>query len=175
MDLKKHLIGRNLKWNWDAICVYLIKHPHQIPELISFCQDEETIVQQNAGAVLGKLVDHDKKVLNPYQKEITQLLNIELHDAVYRAVMRVFQLIEIDEEVEGYLYDAVIRFLRNPEAPIAVKAFGMTAGRRICEKYPELAQELYPIIETLVDQKLSAGIVSRGKKVLRILSTLLDE
>jgi hypothetical protein len=173
MDLRKHLTGRNLKWNWEAICAYLIEHPSKIPDLIGYCLDEETIVQQNAGAVLGKIIDHDKKVLVPFQMELTEMLNKELHDAVHRAIMRIFQLIEISEEVEGYLYDAVIRFLNKADAPIAVKAFGMTAGRRICEKYPELAQELYPIVETLVEQKLSTGIVARGKSELKLLSALM--
>jgi hypothetical protein len=66
-----------------------------------------------------------------------------------------------------------IQYLKSPDESIAVKAFGMTSLRRICEKYPELASELIPYIEILVDQKASAGIVNRGEKELKKLRELL--
>ena len=60
-------------------------------------------------------------------------------------------------------------------APIAIKAFGITVARRICEKYPELANELIPYVEVLVDQKPSAGIVNRGEKELKKLAEILKK
>jgi hypothetical protein len=58
------------------------------------------------------------------------------------------------------------------QEPIAIKAFAMTVARRICEKYPELITELIPIIELLVEQKISAGLNSRGGKELQLLYKL---
>lgn len=175
MDLREHLRGRNLKWNWDEIAKYCAKNPNSIPLIIEYCRDKETIVQQNAGAVLGKLVDLDKKLLVPYLVDITALLDMDSHDAVKRAVMRVFQWADISEEVEGELFDYVIRSLQSKETPIAIKAFGITVARRICEKYPELANELIPYVEVLVDQKPSAGIVNRGEKELKLLHKINEQ
>jgi hypothetical protein len=172
MDLKEHLRGRNLKWNWDAIAKYCAKNSETIAHIIEYCEDEEMIVQQNAGAVLGKLIDLDKKLLNPYLIDIAALIDKDVHDAVKRAVMRVFQWADIAEDIEGELFDYVIRSLKSLETPIAIKAFGMTVARRICEKYPELANELIPYVEVLVDQKPSAGIVNRGEKELKKLHKL---
>jgi hypothetical protein len=175
MDLKPHLRGRNLKWNWDSITKHCVENPSSIEDVLAYCTDEETIIQQNAGAVLGKIIDLDKKILIQYEQRILDLLGTDPHDAVKRAAMRVFQFIEIDEEVEGQLFDTAMTYVNNPEEAIAVRAFGMTAARRVCEKYPELANELLPPIEVMVDQKLSSGIVNRGEKELKILRKLTSE
>ena len=59
-ELKENLKRRNLKWNWDAIAADCVAKPKQIPRLLSYCTDNEVIVQQNAGAVLGKIIDLDQ-------------------------------------------------------------------------------------------------------------------
>lgn len=172
MDLKKHLRGRNLKWNWDSIRDYVLTNPALVIDLIQYCKDEETIVQQNAGAVLGKIVDKDKVLLKPHQQTLIEVLKTNPHDAVKRAIMRIFQLMEISAEVEGEVFDLAVQYLQDAEEPIAVKAFSMSSARKICVKYPDLAPELTGIIEILVEAKSSTGIVSRGKKELQILASL---
>ncbi|MCB9224830.1 MAG: hypothetical protein R2780_14430 [Crocinitomicaceae bacterium] len=172
MDLKQHLRGRNLKWNWDEIAGYCIKHPETVREIVDHCSDEEVIIQQNAGAVLGKLIDLNKHIIDPYADELINLLKVDLHDAVKRAILRVFQEADIPEETEGDLFEFVINALRSAESSIAIKAFGMTAARRVCEKYPELSNELIPLIEILVEQRASTGLVNRGEKELKKLNKL---
>ena len=169
MDLKPHLRGRNLKWNWNSITDYCVKNPSEIEKILNFCRDEETIIQQNAGAVLGKIIDKDKKVLIKHEQEILDNLLLNPHVAVKRASMRVFQFIHLDEEIEGLLFDIAMNYVNDNEEPIAVRAFAMTVARRVCERYPELVHELIPPIEVMVDQKLSSGIVNRGKRELKLL------
>lgn len=173
MDLKQHLRGRNLKWNWDSISDYVVKHPNSIQQIIHYCVDDETIVCQNAGAVLGKIVDLDKKILIPYYDQMVANLRLNPHDAVKRASMRVWQFAEITEEFEGEIFDIAMSYVSDKNAAIAIRAFGITAARKICQKYPELAHELIPFVETMVDQKISAGIISRGKKELKLLRDLI--
>lgn len=174
MNLRQHLLDRNLKWNWDEIAKYCVKHPKTIIQVVNFTMDEEVHVQQNAGAVIGKIVDLDRKILTPYLVTMVSNLTRNPHDAVKRATLRVFQFSEIPEEVEGELFEYVIATLKSLEEPIATKAFGMTAARRICERYPELANELIPLIEIIVEEKLSAGLVNRGQKELKILRRLVS-
>ena len=173
MDLRKHLLDRNLKWNWDEIAKYCVAHPKSVQQIVDYCLDETIHVQQNAGAVIGKLIDHDKNILNPYLVQLVNHLNHNPHDAVKRAVMRVFQYAPIPEEVEGALFEYVLNALNSREAPIAIKAFGLTVARRICEKYPELANELIPMVEIILEEKPSAGMVSRAKKEMKKLAKLV--
>lgn len=174
MDLKQHLRGRNLKWNWDSISKYCVDHPKSIRQIVDYCVDHETIVCQNAGAVLGKIVDLDKKILSPYFHQMLDNLKSDPHDAVKRASMRVWQYAEIPEDHEGEIFDFAMKYVAAQTEAIAIRAFSITVARKICQRYPELAQELLPFIEVMVDQKLSSGIVSRGKKELEILRSLVD-
>lgn len=175
MDVQLALRGRNLNRNWKGIAQYYVQHSNQIGELIAFCEHDEVIIQQNAGAVLGKLIDHDKNILDIHVCQLVQLLQKEVHDAVKRAVLRVLQFAQLNEDCLGELFDFIIQALASQTDPIAIKAFGMTVGRRICECYPELANELMPQIEILVEQKVSAGIVNRGKKEMKKLAEILAD
>ena len=172
MDLRTHLLDRNLKWNWDEIATYCVKNPKEIKKIVGFCEDEEVHVQQNAGAVIGKLIDHDKKILEPHLESLVALLEKDVHDAVKRGIMRVFQWSVIPEEVEGELFEYVINALKSQETPIAIKAFGITAARRICEKYPELADELIPYLEIIIEERPSSGMVNRAQHEIKKLNKI---
>src|SRR5690606_9796978 len=113
MDLRKHLLDRNLKWNWDEIAAYCSKNLEAIRQIVNYCADNEVHVQQNDGAVLGKLIDLDKEILNPYLEQISELLQMDVHDAVKRAIMRVFQWSAIPEKIEGALFEFVINALKS--------------------------------------------------------------
>lgn len=172
MDLRKHLLDRNLKWNWDEIAAHCVKNPEDIRQIVDYCLDENVHIMQNAGAVVGKLVDHDKKILDPYLEELVHILTKSPHDAVQRAITRVFQFVDCPEEVEGEYFEWVINALKSLDAAIAIKAFGMTGARKICEKYPELANELIPIIEIIIEERPSTGLVNRAEKELKKLIKL---
>ena len=150
-----------------------MKNPKEIQQIVDHCQNNEIHIRQNSGAVLGKLIDHDKHLLDPYLIQIAELLKQTTHDAVQRAIMRVFQYSDIPEEVEGDLFEFVINALKSLEVAIAIKAFGMTVARRICEKYPELANEMIPLLEIIIAEKPSTGLVNRAGKELKKLNQLI--
>ena len=173
MDLKAQLEDRNLKWNWDKIADYLVLNPALLPDLLEFMFNGKPHQQKNAAAVFGKICDQDKSLINPFLIPLAQHLRTNPVDASKRSIIRLFQFCEIPEEVEGELFDQIIDYLKSSEEAIAIKAFGMTVARRICQKYPELTVELIPRIEVLVEEKVSAGIVNRGRKELKKLQKLL--
>ena len=172
MDLKAQLEDRNLKWNWDKIADYLVLNPSLIPDLLEFMFNGELHQRKNAAAVFGKICDRQKSLLDPYLIPLGQHLRTNPIDASKRSIIRLFQFCEIPEEIEGELFDQIIEYLKSSEEAIAIKAFGMTVARRICQKYSELAVELIPRIEILVEEKVSAGIVNRGRKELKLLQKL---
>lgn len=172
MDLRKHLLDRNLKWNWDEIAKYCLRNPKDVRQIVEYCRDENEHVTKNAGAVIGKLIDYDKSILDPYLEELVKILHENRHDAVKRGITRVFQYASCPEESEGDLFDWVISALQSMEEAVAVKAFGMTAARKICEKYPELAGEMIPLLEMIIYENPSAGLENRAKKELKKLLKL---
>ena len=174
-DLKERLRCDNLKWNWDSIAADCIASPKKITLLLGHCTDPDVAVQQNAGAVLGKIVNLDQEILVPHLPMMLTNLKTRPHDAVKRATMRVLQIIEIPEAVEGEVFDVAMRYVSDPGEPIAVRAFSMTVARRICERYPTLRHELLHVVRGfLFEQKVSTAIMTRAKKEIKLLEALSD-
>ena len=171
--LKESLRRRNLKWNWDSIAGECVANPVQISQLLEFCTDAEVVIQQNAGAVLGKIIDLDQEVLVSHLPRILGNLKADPHDAVKRATMRVLQTIEIPESVEGEVFDLAMRFLSDFQEAIAIRAFSMTTARRLCQRYPPLRSEVLPIVREMIEQKPSTGLLSRARKELKLLEAIV--
>ena len=86
--------------------------------------------------------------------------------------MRIFQFIELPEEHLSALFDLGLGYLKDMKEAIAIKAFSMTVLRKICATYPELVNEVEYQIQILVDEKISAGITSRGQHELKQLAKI---
>ena len=175
MNLKERLQGRNLKWNWDAIASDIIQHTKMIDELINFSFKGEKIEKQNAAAVIGKICDQDKKILDPYLEILFNHLETNPIDAVKRSTIRIFQFTNIPESIESELFDLSLAYVTSIDEPIAIKAFGITVARRICEKYPELSNELIPIVEIIKKEKISSGMTNRAKHELKKLRKIQNK
>ena len=70
------------------------------------------------------------------------------------------------------MFDCCLSYLTDVEETVAVKAFSMTVLYRICQKYPDLKQELIPVIEDNLAYSDKAGLQNRGKKILKKLYQL---
>ena len=174
MYLREHLQRDNLKWNWESIAADCIAEPELIPHLLAFCTDPETRVQQTAGASLGKIVDRDLDVLVPHLPQMLENLKPDPHDAVKRATVRVLQMVEIPEAIEGEVFDVAMRLVSDPGEPIAIRVFSMTTARRLCERYPSLRHELLPVVREIIETKPSPGTMVRAKRELEALEALED-
>ena len=161
-----------MKWKWDEMATYCTNHPEEIKAVVKLCLENNKDIQINASMILQRLIDKDKNILNPYLGLLITYLKKNVHDAVKRMVIRVFQTAEIPKNAEGELFEYSIKNLKSQEAPIAFKVFSMTVARRICEKYPELMAELIPYLEMIIEEKPSAGLVNRAKKELKQLQDL---
>lgn len=70
-------------------------------------------------------------------------------ESVKRNIVRLFEDIEITEEILDELADCCFQFVTNPKEAIAVRAFSMTVLGKICQKVPELKPELRLILEDI--------------------------
>jgi hypothetical protein len=95
-------------------------------------------------------------------------LDTPLHDAVIRNTFRTLQNLDVPEEIEGLAFEKAYDFLANPQNAIAIRVFAMSVCGNIARKYPELKEELIPLIEEQLPYG-SAGFINRGMKVLKAL------
>lgn len=174
MNIKEHLLKENSRKNWEAVREYIGNDPEKFKQLVDLFLNAEYRIVQRASQPIGMIAEKHPTLLTPYLPRFIEYLNSNPIDAVKRNVLRIlqFKFIPIPISAEAMLFDSCLKFLHDMQEPIAIKAFAMTVARRICEKYPELITELIPIIELLVEQKISAGLNSRGGKELQLLYKL---
>lgn len=173
MNIREHLLKENSRANWDKVISYVGNNPERYAELMAIFFCGELRLVQRSSQPVGVISEKHPELVEPYSKKFIEYLQNDPIDAVKRNVMRLFQYAPISEEIEGELFDIGMEYLRSQKEPIAVKAFSMTVLRRICEKYPELIDELIVQIEILVEEKVSKGVSNRGRHELVRLRTLL--
>jgi hypothetical protein len=132
-------------------------------------------ITQRAAYPLLFISDQKPQLFKPYLKEMTDFMTDDKHDAVIRNTLRLFQNIDLPEELEGILFDKCAHYLRSPKYPVAVRVFAMTILTNLAKKYPELSLEVLPLVEDVLQVSESPGMHSRGKKMLEILRRLRKE
>ncbi len=173
MNVRDQVMKENSRRNWLKSVDFIGTDKKRVKELMNLFFSKDIREMQVSSQVVSEMGDRHPNLIQPYLSKMILQLNTNPIDAFKRVTIRLCQFMDVPEELEGDLFEKGIHYLKSPEESIAVKAFSMTGLRRICEKYPELASELIPYIEILVDQKASAGIVNRGQKELKLLRKLL--
>ena len=174
MDIAQHLLIENSKQNWDEVVAYVGEDPERMAELAALFFSDQMRLVQRSSQPFGVVSEKHPALVKPYLIQLVAYLKANPIDAVKRNIMRIFQFCDIPEEIEGELFEWCLTYLKDLNEPIAVKAFSMTVARKICQKYHELVPELMLQIEILVEEKVSKGVVSRGKKELKELRKLLS-
>ena len=173
MNIRAQLLITHSKPNTNKIVEYIGSNKDCLAELMDCFFSNEYRVTQRAAMAVSAVFDKSPKFINPYlSKMILNLENKDLHVAIKRNTIRILQFIEIPEKLISSLFDCCISYLLNKDEPIAVKAFSMGIVYNICKIYPELKVEVIPILEDIVEYSDSAGILSRGTKILKKLSQL---
>ena len=175
MNIANHLLIENSSKIWKEVIDYVGDDTERFNELIQLFFNGDMRIVQRSSQPIGVISEKQPQLIRPYLTQLIDYLKSNPIDAVKRNTMRIFQFIEIPEENEGELFEIGMGYLKDMEEPIAVKAFSMTVLRKICEKYPELAQELVFQIEILVKERVSSGVTNRGGHELKKLKKILDK
>lgn len=173
MDLKAQLLIEHSKENSLIIRDYLIDHPQSLDDFMDIFFGDNYRLSQRAAMVVSALFNYDNNLMKPYTKRI--VLKLEEEDlivAVKRNVVRILQDIKVEDELLTILFDRCISFVSSPSEAIAVKAFSMKILVNICERYPDLKQEAYPVIQEEMHRNEAKGIQARGKAMLKLLDKI---
>ena len=168
MELRDNFVKWQGKENVPTMVDYFLQNTNKIPELIECCMDPSDGVDMRATWILNYLARKNQSLVQPYLPKLVKYMAGDVHTGVKRHVMRLFEDIDIPEELEGILYDHCIEFILNPKLPVAVPAFAMTVGIKICKKYPELSEEFLEVCRTLSVSD-SPAIKVRLRRVIKAL------
>lgn len=172
MKIKDVVLAKHSREQTEKIIKYVGNDPVKFKELVGLIFKDEEIISQRASWPLSDIARKHPQLLSPYLKRMLQTLEKPVHDAVKRNIVRALENYDIPEKYLGLAANNCFALLENPQTAVGIKAFSMTVLFNICKKEPELANELKLIIESQWEEA-SAGIKSRGRKILRGLEKLV--
>lgn len=130
-----------------------------------FLNDEYRVVQRAAWAI-GYCLEAHPSWAAEYLPALLANLKNPAHDAVKRNIVRALQQITIPDTLAGEAADILFQFVGDPKEPVAVRCFSMTALFNLCQDEPDLLAELRLILEDVLENEGTGGLLARGRKVL---------
>lgn len=168
MNIREALLKEHSKRNTMAIAGYIGNDAVKMRELMKVFEEKDHRLCQRAAWPLMYIAESHPALIYPHMEALTNLLDNPMHQAIKRNVMRVFQNLDIPEELMGKVADHGFRYLTDVNEKPAVKAFAMTVLYKIALKEPDLKHELKLLIEDMIPYGAPA-IKSRGTKILKAL------
>lgn len=124
------------------------------------------IFTQRSAWAVRYIGEKSPEIMLPWlPKLVSNLRQPNLHDAIKRNTLNVFEPLDFPAALDEDLADLCFGYLNDPKEPIAIRCASMTVLEKICKRIPELKSELRLILEEHLEHG-SAGFKSRAKRVL---------
>lgn len=169
MNIKAALEREHSKTLTLAIVDYVGSDESKFAELMECFLSKNKRLCQRSAWPLGMITDHKLWLLKPYYSELIQALKNPTHDAVLRNIFRAFAMNTIPEEIEGELYEEAWKHVSNPKCATAIRAHSVSVLEKVSYKYPELKEELIPMLREIADHG-TIGFKNRAKKIIAKLT-----
>jgi 8-oxo-dGTP diphosphatase len=168
------IIGRK-EAEWVANSAF--ENPFIFKKLIDYSFSDEGKLAFHSSWILAKVCDKEPAIIYPYLPEIVETLKNLNNESAERSLLRIISLSDINElnkKHHGLLTDHCFAALRSNLSAIAVKAYSMEILFKLSKIYPGLVHELSATINMLQGEG-SAGIIARGRMILRKLAEITSE
>ena len=158
--------------SWENISV-IIRHISEYPEhldlLVKIAFDDGPAENWRAAWMIDKIHDQYPELILPYIPAMTLFLLKTKNSGKKRHLLKLISLNTIQEENTALLLNYGIEVFTNAAEPIAVRVHAMQMLFNIAQKEPDFSGELIELIEHEIEYHGSAGLASRGKKLLKKL------
>lgn len=127
---------------------------------------------QRSSWPLSYCVEQHPKLVMKYLRPLLKKMKLPgEHPSVKRHILRIFDTIEIPQNLHGELMNDCIINIEDPTAPIAVQAYSLGILQKLTARYPDIADEVKLIIEHRMPRATPA-FASRAKKYLKAAAKL---
>lgn len=177
VDLKSMIVGMMGMKNAEWVATSAIDNPAIFRKLLEFSYSDDKKLAFHSSWVLTKACDKYPDLIDPFLPEIVEKLQNIDNESTQRSFLRMISLSNLNKlstRHHGLLTDHCFNQLRSGFSAIAIKAYSMEILYKLALIYPELTNELYATIN-MIQPDASAGILARGRIILKKLSGLLTE
>lgn len=152
--------------NIELVSKELMADPREFEILLGLALKHPKQRSWRAAYLVDKIHDEKPEIVRPYLPLIIDKLKTENNASKRRHWLRMVSANEINEEHFGFLFDYCIGVFTSGKEAVAVRVHAMQILYNISEKEPDLKPEVLQLIEHELEQNSSAGIRSRGKKLV---------
>ena len=163
--------------SWDNIHLlirYLIDYPKHIDVLFEIGFDEKEAKSWRAIWLADKIHEKHPELIEPYIAWMIEALKTAKNESKIRHLLKLVSLNPLPEHELSFLLNYSIENFTNADVPVAIRVHAMQTLYEISELEPEFKHELIPLIEHEMEFHATAGIISRGKRILRKLSKQVE-
>lgn len=160
-------MAEHSKKQMQAIVDFIGDNQQKFDDLITvFLTGEYRIIQRASWPLSNCAELHPPLINKHYKTLIAQMKNPQLHPAVRRNVLRIFETATIPKKYHGNIMNECFTYLENPNEAIAVHAYALGILKKLSKIYPEIKQELVLLIEARLPNATPA-FTSRAKHFMK--------
>lgn len=117
---------------------------------------------------LANYAEHDPIAIARQQDRLwTKLQDLD-HEGMRRDLWKVLTKIKLHDELAGLAFDKALKTIASQKHAVAVRAYAMEVALNVALSYPELANEVIMILESLSPEE-QASIKARKRMFLKKL------
>lgn len=167
---EKEILDLLLSWeNMPLIAGYMCEHPDDLESLVRLALDDCQTPNYRAIWMVEKVHDQRPDLVLPFLPAMTEFVLRTKNSGKKRHILKLISLHPIPDENLSLMLDFCIGTFTNAAEEIAVRVHAMQILYNIAEKEHDFANELIDLIENEIEYHGSAGIASRGNKLLKKL------
>lgn len=150
----------------EEMVAYVQQHPETFEELIQLALAHKNIYSWRAAWLLWDCAKPNDPRLQPYLPDFVAALK-EKEDNHAREICKILYLMEIEEAVEGELFDICVEFWTKINKKPAVRLNAFKLLLKIAAKHPELRDEISFLVEDHYLEELSPGVKHSIAKMIK--------
>jgi len=123
-----------------------------------------------AAWLMDKVHEKEPGLIRCFIPQMIKQMEVERNNGKKRHFLKIISLNDIPAESLGFLTDHCIKIFTSAKEPIAVRVHAMQTLFNVALAEPDLKSEITAIMENELENHSSAGLESRGKKLLKKLA-----
>jgi hypothetical protein len=167
---------RSLIQSWENLSLmvrYVADYPEYLDLIVSKALDDSQPENWRAAWMVDKIHEKHPELVIPFLPVMTDFLLTTQNAGKKRHILKLLSLHDIPEEKMAELLNFGYQLFTDASEPVAVRVHAMQILFNIARKEPDFAGELIELIEHEIEFHGSAGITSRGRKLIRKLQDMV--
>ena len=161
--------------SWENLAVvmqYISEFPQHLDVLMTLVFDDRDPRNWRAAWMVDRIHEKHPELVTPYLPAMTDFVMTTHNAGKKRHLLKLISLHPVPEDRMVTLLNYCIDIFTDAVEPVAVRVHAMQILYNIAQEEPDFGGELIDLIENEIELHGSAGISSRGRKLLKKLHAL---